>query len=225
MEKLNVKIKGFNALLMHSNYGANPLSPISKEIKKIDRIPAKQKTDADFVRKLYLEWLSGIYHDDKEKLLEYVLEAQFNTEETRLEFGSQKLKGDNRVYVPSECIEATIIAGAKKERKGTAVKSSVIVSPEKIPLIFKDQNQDLFSLMKKDTYRDVRQAKIGRSTITRCRPRFDDWELEFEIEYDNEIVNEETITEALLYAGKYIGICDYRPKYGRFQIIDIGRVS
>jgi hypothetical protein len=84
-------------------------------------------------------------------------------------------------------------------------------------------------LLQNQTYKDIRVAKIGqgkkKSSIIRCRPIFDNWKSTFEIGYDPELIEGESIKKALEVAGREIGICDYRPKYGRFEIINLERVK
>lgn len=52
----------------------------------------------------------------------------------------------------------------------------------------------------------------------RHRPRFDDWELDFEIHVLDEQIKPDVVNGILTDAGQYVGIGDYRPKYGRFMI-------
>jgi hypothetical protein len=52
----------------------------------------------------------------------------------------------------------------------------------------------------------------------RCRPRFDDWELDFTILVHDERIDPLKVEQVLENAGKYHGIGDYRPRYGLFEI-------
>ena len=57
-----------------------------------------------------------------------------------------------------------------------------------------------------------------RSTVMRTRPIFREWELEFTVHFMPDIVDEHSLDEAVEIAGKLIGLSDYRPKYGRFEV-------
>ena len=67
-------------------------------------------------------------------------------------------------------------------------------------------------------YRDTRVMTVMRSKILRTRPRFDQWEITFNFRYDEEKIDLATITQAMEYAGAYVGLCDSRPKYGKFVV-------
>jgi hypothetical protein len=53
----------------------------------------------------------------------------------------------------------------------------------------------------------------------RARPRFDEWCLEFKIlNLDPGLLKAEVIKKILEDAGKYYGLGDYRPEFGRFKV-------
>jgi len=116
------------------------------------------------------------------------------------------------IYQPATHILGALIkAGARFqfERKLTyssVIKSSVFVTPDAIPHICQEW------------VIDRRPVVIQRMRIMRARPRFDKWALEFEIEYDEEIIGKDKLKEILDYAGQRIGIGDYRPLMGRFIV-------
>jgi len=59
---------------------------------------------------------------------------------------------------------------------------------------------------------------VNKSRVMRTRPIFQDWALEFTVHYMPDVLNKEDITGFMNVAGKYIGLSDWRPKYGRFII-------
>ena len=59
------------------------------------------------------------------------------------------------------------------------------------------------------------------SRVPRTRPRFDQWNISFNLMYDESKIDLDVILNAMEYAGSYVGLCDSRPKYGKFcAIID-----
>jgi len=67
---------------------------------------------------------------------------------------------------------------------------------------------------------DIQSVVVQRNRIPRARPRFDNWELEFEIiNKDPTIINKDVLKQILIDAGKYYGIGDYRPDYGLFEVV------
>lgn len=121
--------------------------------------------------------------------------------------------------IPTKVIEAALLASAKQFKKGTLLKQCVIVADDMV-LDFKDNNLKPDKLFKKLEYVDMRTVKIGQAKTTRCRPKFDNWKGEFTVILDEEKLNSEEIEQIVSNAGKYVGMCDYRPRYGRFQITD-----
>ena len=67
-------------------------------------------------------------------------------------------------------------------------------------------------------YRDMQTVKIGTSKTVRCRPAFNTWSFDFSIILDEAKLNERQVDEIVENAGRYVGICDYRPRYGKFNI-------
>ena len=58
--------------------------------------------------------------------------------------------------------------------------------------------------------------KVQQSRVMRTRPRFNTWSLSFEAAFDEKILDFETLVNAIEYSGQYVGLCDSRPKYGKF---------
>ena len=120
----------------------------------------------------------------------------------------------NGCFVPSTWLEACLREASKSFKgKGrssmkSTIVSSIFVTPEEIPL-------------GKMTYDeiDIRPVVIQKNRIARARPRFNTWNIGFEIEFDETKVRRETLRQILEEAGKSTGIGDYRPKFGRFEII------
>ena len=70
-------------------------------------------------------------------------------------------------------------------------------------------------------YLDKQRVCIMRSAITRTRPAFNKgWEAEFTlISQIPEHVNENFLRTLINNAGQLIGVGDFRPTYGRFQVV------
>jgi len=147
----------------------------------------KNKTDEDLAMLSDLEWEGGLYWND--------------------EVG---------VYVPAENIEATIREGAKARRKGKDIVKGFMVEDMMVPL---DIGENLTKEeMKADfRFRDVRAMRVKTSRVMRTRPRFNMWNITFTAMYDEKVLNFDEIVDAIEYAGQYVGLCDSRPKYGKFS--------
>ena len=152
----------------------------------------KKRTEDDALRLSNLEWESRAYWDDNIGL-----------------------------YIPAENIEATIINGAKSFKKGTDIKKYCDVKDLCVPLNYY-ANLTKEQLINDENYRDVRVMTVDRKKVMRTRPRFNKWSITFELEYEESKIDVETIERAIDYAGRYVGLCDSRPKYGKFvsQIVE-----
>lgn len=115
-------------------------------------------------------------------------------------------------YQPGEHIERALQkAGGNfiyKKRKTYIdyLKAGVFVTPDAIPHKIADWEIDR------------RPVVIQKSRIMRARPKFPEWELDFQIEIIDPNIEPAQLKEILDYAGMYIGIGDYRPKFGRFMV-------
>lgn len=121
-------------------------------------------------------------------------------------------------YVPSAHFKQALINGGTfvKSKVGSARKSMknivaamFFIRPEKIPFRPFDEV-------------DTRSAvnKNNKARVIVNRPKWNEWNVEFVLEVDNDSITIETIRDIVEAAGKYIGVGSYRPEhtgeYGRF---------
>lgn len=71
-------------------------------------------------------------------------------------------------------------------------------------------------------YEDARRVIIQGSAITRIRPAFSaSWEAEFIFQvFTPEYISPEFLHEVMVNAGRLVGVGDFRPTFGRFQIVN-----
>jgi hypothetical protein len=137
-------------------------------------------------------------------------EIDYSQEVLRTVYKDEKIG----IYIPSTQIKAAMRESAKifklrgKQNFKKIIMASVYIEPEKIPL---NKNYDEI---------DSRFVRIQRQGIVRNRARFNSWELKFTISFDEERINITTLKQILIEAGISHGIGDYRPEFGRFEIID-----
>lgn len=146
-------------------------------------------TEEELIQLSNLEWESGCYWHD--------------------EIG---------VYIPAENIEATIRNGAKASKKGKDIEKYVTVADLIIPLDYGEKlsKEELINNIK---YRDSRPMVVSRARVLRTRPRFNQWKITFNLTYNEEKIDVGTIVNAMEFAGDFVGLCDSRPKYGKFVAI------
>lgn len=122
------------------------------------------------------------------------------------------------LYIPAENVEATLRNGATVNRKGKDIQKYVNVTDLYIPLDY-GENLTKQELIDNYEYRDTRIMVVQRSRILRTRPRFDKWKITFNLMYNEEKIDLETVVTAMENAGQFVGLCDSRPKYGKFVTI------
>jgi len=128
---------------------------------------------------------------------------------------------DGTAYQPAVHIEGALISASKmfkwRGRKTfmDVFKSSVFVNPIEIEFIRPEGG--IYKI-------DERPVKLRGSTIMRWRPRFDDWKIAFQIRVlqpDN--LTGDQLEEILEHAGNFVGIGDFRPKFGTFKIVSFSK--
>lgn len=163
------------------------VNPLHPITKQLKEYTSKRKkTEEDYQIISDLEWEGGLYWKD-----------------------------DIGLYIPAENIEATIRNGAKVNRKGTDIEKYFNVQDMYVPLDIGEKYTKK-SLKADYQFRDVRQMNVMRAKITRTRPRFDMWNIKFIATYDEQYLDLDTLVKAIEYAGNFVGLCDSRPKYGKF---------
>lgn len=129
--------------------------------------------------------------------------------------GGLYLNEKKQPIIPGDVIEALIVEGAKKFAKGREFKSGTMCPDD--PIIEFSGPKSLEKLKADKNFWDYRGVKIGMSRIFRTRPIFVDWGLTFTVQYIPDVVSEEQIRRAIDVCGRLIGLCEIRPKYGRFN--------
>ncbi|WP_165020629.1 hypothetical protein [Dysgonomonas sp. ZJ279] len=167
-------------------------NPFNEYTKQLKAISAKRKkTEDDLLEMARIEWLAGLYYTEQ-----------------------------SGYFMKAECFEGAFLGAAKAKKLGKTFKEAVSI-PDNPTFHFEHEKLAPAQLFEMDEYKDFRTIKIQRSKVLRCRPIFGKWNCDVEIWYEETRLDEHEIIDIVNYAGRYIGICDYRPKYGRFQATEI----
>jgi hypothetical protein len=167
-------------------------NPLNEYAKKLKEITKiRKKSDEDHMEMARIEWRASLYFNEQE-----------------------------RYHIKAECFEGTFLQASKAFKQGTIFKQAVQILNNPT---FKFRHDKLSpeQLFEMNEYKDFRTVKVSTSKIIRCRPIFHEWNTEVEIYYDENRIDENEITKIVEYGGQYIGVCDYRPKFGRFTATKI----
>ena len=203
LRTLNITIKGTSALMTHNGNMADPLNPIVQSLKKISS--KRTKVERDHLLMSQLELLGGVYpeHD-----LTNEEDPGFIVSDDKVE-----LTGNwGNCMVPEHVIEATIINGAKKRRKGTAFKAGMRVTSPSFIMV-NEQPITVEEVFKNRKYKLTSRVNVNNSAIMRTRPLFPNWHINFDCLLDDEVVNMNDLQEALEDAGRLVGLGDWRPRF------------
>ena len=138
-------------------------------------------------------------------------------EMARLEWYGALYLNEGHPCIPGLVLDACLIDAAKKVRKGKRAIAGLFSSGE-----FKleyDGPDNIDGLWEDERYRFSASVRIQRNKVMRMRPRFIEWACHVAICFDDRQLNEADIREFLSIAGRDVGLMDWRPRFGRFDIL------
>ena len=123
--------------------------------------------------------------------------------------------------MPTRNIHACLRDSAKRVKKGKIVDQAIVFEneAEKIIFEFDGEKNDLKALFDSGQFMDRRSVGNQKNRVMRTRPRFNEWELHFKLAFDETSLSRRELLDILQSAGRYIGLGDYRPTFGRFEIV------
>jgi hypothetical protein len=148
----------------------------------------RKKTDDDFIAIAKSEFIGGCYWNE-----------------------------DTGFFIPSQNLDSCLIAAAKLQKLGVKFKQGIVVLEDELPLDgFKNMTPE--KLWENPKNVDARGVKVGMAKIMRYRPIFRNWSLSATVMVNEDVVNLNEVKKALVDAGNLIGLGDYRPSFGRFNV-------
>lgn len=165
------------------------IDPLSPHSRSIAEITKKRKkTDADHEEMARREFFGGLYISGGEPC------------------------------IPAEMIEAALVKGAMKEKRGPAAKAGILV--ENNARLEYEGPRDPSALWEDSRFRLRVAAKVGMGKVMRTRPRFDGWSANLVVKFLPSLLNAKEVKDFLITAGEQVGIGDWRPRFGRFVVAD-----
>lgn len=154
---------------------------------------------------------------DRMKELIKILQKDPDNEEAYKEEASIHLyknkEGENiipSVHIESAMIKAGVqerVAGRGKKTYKDHMKAFIVIEPEDIPITPQSYEEDR------------RFVRVQRAKVMRTRPKFPSgWKAQFAILVLDDTIPLKVIENILKFAGAYVGIGDWRPKFGRFEV-------
>lgn len=183
-----ITLTGTSALIMNNARLANPLDPATKALKPFSG--KQKKTEQDLEAIFRLGHAGAMYHD-----------------------------ADAGPYLPADNIWKALQEGGKKHRLGQKVTEGVIILTDVNPVAYKGP-RDQPGLWTDENFRFMAMRVTGsgsqRKRVPFCRPIFRQWKTEADGTIDEAIIDLAELQLIAETAGARVGLCDWRPKYGRF---------
>lgn len=143
-------------------------------------------------------------------------EADF-AEMARIEFLASLYMGEDGPVIPNFVWEAALIGAAKKFKEGNQAKAGMYVKDNSALIYVGSKDPDKMFL--DENLRDTRPVAIQRNKVMRTRVIFREWEADVMITYEDTVTNESRVDEWIKTAGNIIGLCEMRPRMGRFEVV------
>lgn len=132
-------------------------------------------------------------------------------------FGSMYEGDDGLPAIPGANVVATIIDGAKAQRRGKQAKVGIFAAQPFFPLRYEGP-KNLDDLYDDPRFVSCMAVRVGQARVMRTRPVFRDWSCEASIFVKTDSISVSHALDALTTGGECVGILEHRPTYGRFRV-------
>lgn len=139
-----------------------------------------------------------------------------HAEMARLEFfGGIYTTTDGLIGLPSWNVYRSFHDGAKQHRLGASVQRALIPMTDVVVIQHDGPSKPADAWEARCC--DQRSVKVS-GKVTRTRPAFTNWSVTVQFALDTEILNYNDLKMVAETAGRLIGIGDYRPRFGRYDV-------
>lgn len=189
MRNAEISITGVSPLLMNNPQTVDRFNGFAKRMAAINAKKTR-RTDDDYLELRDLEMESKTYFD----------------------------KGMG-IYVPSSWLSEAIATAAFRVAKISRadIRGALFTTEEKIPLKFRDMDKvkAITDIIKNEAFRIVLNLPQGQTRLAKAFPIFHQWSFKTSVEFDDKIIDPDSVTRIVEHTAKYGGFGDFRPKFGR----------
>lgn len=185
---LTLTLTGKKPLLLHNGRLANPIDPHTRAISRISK--KRNKTDEDLVEVMQLEARGGAYETE----------------------------GDGFLGFPQVAIWRCIYDAAKAYKLGVRVKQALMAEDVILPLLIGGEPVKVDAFLSEPENIDYRSVKVTTSRVMRARPIVRGWSCTARFDLFEDVIDPRDLVPVFERAGRLIGIGDWRPTYGTFEI-------
>ena len=196
-----IKIRGLAPLLMHNGRLADNRDPFTQELKRYTGRSKKSEENYEIVS--HVEWCGGLYHSGTAKI----------------QNGKVDFSPGSKVVMPADNLWACIVEGSKVNRLGAVMQAALLIDDD--GTFEHDGPKDLNALAQDPRFICRKAAGVKNARVMRTRPMFRTWACQFKATIDTEQIDPEQLQEAIVNAGMRKGLCDWTPRYGRFELVSM----
>lgn len=161
--------------------------PLNHYSKALKAISSKRtKTDADHEEMSKIEWYASLY-----------------------------LNKNKQVILPDFLLEAAFINGAKKSKLGKQAQAGMFVDDHAI-LEFDGKELNPGQLFERGNNLHRKAVRVQANKVMRTRFIVEQWGAKVTVTFNDTLLNKTAIMRAIEDSGEQVGLCDWRPKFGRF---------
>jgi hypothetical protein len=203
LKRYSIKLKSISPFCMNCDTLANPLNPVTKQLKQLTSLKTKQ--DEHHLAIAKLQWTASLYYND----------------EIGIYVSSKMLGGCIRASARKEkkgLLTKAIIIDAIP---GVPLIGFEGVTPEKLWNVKNKKGEQIHVF--------TESVNVQKSKTMRTRPIFPSWEAKFEVLLNTELMSEDEFRRILDRAGYEYGIGELRPQlatgvFGRFEVVEMDEI-
>jgi hypothetical protein len=189
MRNAKISITGVSPLLMNNPQTVDRFNKFAKRMAAINAKKTR-RTDDDYLELRDLEMESKSYFDE--------------------EIG---------VYVPSSWVSEAIATAAFRVAKISRadIRGAMFTTEDKVRLTYRDMDKvkKIEDIVKNQAFRIVLNLPQGQTRLAKAFPIFHHWSFETAVEFDDKIIDPDSLSRIIDHTARYGGFGDFRPKFGR----------
>lgn len=189
MRTANISIKGVTPLLQNNPQTVDRFNKFAKRMAQINAKKTR-RTDDDYLELRDIEMESKVYFD--------------------AEMG---------VYVPASWLAEAIATSAFKVAKISRadIRGAMFTTDDKLKLSYRDSDKvkAVTDIVGNATFRQMLTLPQGQVRVVKAFPIFHQWSFSTQLEFDDKIIDPDSLTRIAEHTAKYGGFGDFRPKFGR----------
>lgn len=188
---------GGMALVCHNERLADPLDPVTRLLSSVTK--KRNKTETDHTEIARIEFFGGLYM----------------SEPIDVDAGELLTPAGAVPVIPVWNLLRCLQEGAKRHKRGPDVLRGVHPIGESVPIVY-DGPTDPDEMWKSGRFALRKGVGVQRSRTIRTRPIFQEWSAEMLVDVDPVVFDLDTLQNFWADAGRYAGLGEMRPVYGRF---------